>query len=292
MSYTISMASKRSAGAPDGRTLPDRIADHFIARIFTGELAPGSRLPADRELAPQLGVDRTSLRMAMQQLGRMGLIKALRGSGVTVLDYREHAGLDFLAAVFKNRDLSLGGSFLLEALDDWINQIPNVAGHALARATRNDLRTLDAILSQQIALLDANAGLAALVNLEVVLQDTIVRILGNTTLMLMFNSSRPVRAYMARLSLEETNVRQHVKAHQRVLRNATQLQEGGTYDVASDYRAYLKKHTLPLRRRLQALPPNPSLLPSAKSSFRRAPDKPAKKSKAGAATRRASSASA
>ena len=138
LGYTTSMALKRAA-ASDGRTLPDRIADHFIARIFTGELAPGSRLPADRELAPQLGVDRTSLRMAMQQLGRMGLIKALRGSGVTVLDYREHAGLDFLAAVFKNRDLSLGGSFLLEALDDWIEQIPKVAGRALARATRNDL---------------------------------------------------------------------------------------------------------------------------------------------------------
>jgi len=266
LSYTICMALKSSAASVDGRTLPDRIADHFIARIFTGDLAPGSRLPADRELAPQLGVDRTSLRMAMQQLGRMGLIKALRGSGVTVLDYREHAGLDFLAAVFKNRDLSLGSSFLLEALDDWIEVIPEVVGRALARATHSDLRALDSILSQQMALLDAKAGMPAVIVLEIVLQDTIVRILGNTTLVLLFNSSRPVRSYMSQLFFEETNVRQHVKAHQKVLRSATQ--DGASYDVASEYRAYLKKHMLPLRRRLQALPPSPSLRPSAQNGFR------------------------
>ena len=62
------------------------------------------------------------------------------------------------------------------------------------------------------------------------------------------------------------NVRQHVKAHQKVLRSATQ--DGASYDVASEYRAYLKKHMLPLRRRLQALPPSPSLRPSAQNGFR------------------------
>jgi hypothetical protein len=97
---------------------------------------------------------------------------------------------------------------------------------------------------------------------------------------------------LARLSLEGTNVRQHVKAHQKVLRNAIQQDEGSKYDVASDYRSDLKKHTLPLRKRLQALPPSPSLLPSAESSFRPAADKRVKRAKAPPAARRTSSARA
>ncbi|MDD9938242.1 MAG: GntR family transcriptional regulator, partial [Myxococcales bacterium] len=57
---------------PQG-TLPDRIADELIARVFTGELQPGDTLPAERALAASLGVDRTSLRIAMRQLTRMRL---------------------------------------------------------------------------------------------------------------------------------------------------------------------------------------------------------------------------
>jgi DNA-binding FadR family transcriptional regulator len=94
--------------------LPDRIADEPLARIFTGELRPGDLLPAERTLATQLGVDRTSLRMALRQLTRMKLVRAVRSSGITVLDYRTHAGIDFMSAVPEVPGLQLGSAMLLE----------------------------------------------------------------------------------------------------------------------------------------------------------------------------------
>ena len=59
------------------KTLPDLIADELIARIFIGEFKAGYRLPAERGFAETLGVDRTSLRMALRTLNRMRLVQSV-----------------------------------------------------------------------------------------------------------------------------------------------------------------------------------------------------------------------
>src|SRR5262245_23648563 len=93
------------AHAPEQRPLagkgsPERLADTLMLRIFRGDFPPGRRLPPERQLAADLGVDRTTLRMAVKQLGRMGLVVARHGSGIVVSDYRLTGGLDVLAAMF------------------------------------------------------------------------------------------------------------------------------------------------------------------------------------------------
>ncbi|MBF0239139.1 MAG: GntR family transcriptional regulator, partial [SAR324 cluster bacterium] len=42
-----------------------------LQQIFTGVLKPGQKLAAERTLAAEMGVDRTSLKMAIRQLARM-----------------------------------------------------------------------------------------------------------------------------------------------------------------------------------------------------------------------------
>jgi DNA-binding FadR family transcriptional regulator len=249
----------RSRGAAL-KTLPNRVAEHFLARIFTGDLPAGTKLPPDRELAAELGVDRTSLRMAMQQLSRMGLVRAVRGSGVHVLDYREHAGLDFLAAIFALPDVSLGGAFLLQALDDWLDVMPVIIGRALARATRDDLLALDAILETQLELLARGRPLHEVVTLEIALQDAIVRRLGNTALLLLGNSSRPLRQRLVALYFADTDVVSHVETQRQFLMQTMQA-PAEPQRIAERQRAYLRERTEPLRQRLQRLPLSPTLVP-------------------------------
>jgi DNA-binding FadR family transcriptional regulator len=253
----------------DGKTLPDRIVEYFIARIFTGELPPGERLPADRELSVLLGVDRTSLRMATQQLARLGLVKVVHGSGVRVLDFREHAGLDFLSAVFALPKLSIGGSYVLEALDDWIDLAPVLVGRALARVTHEVRRELDAIMADQLSVLDAGGERAKVLDLEIALQDQILRIVGNTTLVLLGNSSRPLRRTLVGLFFETTDVREHVTAQRAMFRAAARREGLSAEQIAKDYRAYLALRTQALRERLLALPMNPSLVSPEKSARKR-----------------------
>jgi DNA-binding FadR family transcriptional regulator len=66
------------------RRLYVQIADQIRAMIGNGEVAPGERLPAERDLARQLGVSRPSLREALIALEVEGLLDVRVGSGIYV----------------------------------------------------------------------------------------------------------------------------------------------------------------------------------------------------------------
>jgi DNA-binding FadR family transcriptional regulator len=59
----------------------DALTDRLVTAIATGEFLPGSRLPAERDLAVLLGVGRTSVRAALAALHARGLIETQRGRG-------------------------------------------------------------------------------------------------------------------------------------------------------------------------------------------------------------------
>lgn len=66
--------------------LADTIAAELEKRILEGSLKAGDRLPAERELALDLGVSRPSLREAMQKLVSKGLLTTRHGGGTFVAD--------------------------------------------------------------------------------------------------------------------------------------------------------------------------------------------------------------
>ena len=63
-----------------------QIADQLRTLIASGEFAAGARLPAERDLARQLGVSRPSVREALIALEVEGRVEVRTGSGVYVLD--------------------------------------------------------------------------------------------------------------------------------------------------------------------------------------------------------------
>ena len=67
------------------RRLYRQIADQLRGLVDAGEFAPGSRLPAERELAMQLAVSRPSVREALIALEVEGVIEVRMGSGIYVL---------------------------------------------------------------------------------------------------------------------------------------------------------------------------------------------------------------
>ncbi len=74
--------------APGGRDdlVYIRVADDIAARIASGELAPGTRLRAERELATHYEVSYGTVRRAMERLREQGLIITIHGRGTFVSD--------------------------------------------------------------------------------------------------------------------------------------------------------------------------------------------------------------
>ena len=68
----------------DNKRIYRQIADQLRALIEQGEYPPGSRLPAERDLARQLGVSRASVREAVIALEVIGLVDVRVGNGVLV----------------------------------------------------------------------------------------------------------------------------------------------------------------------------------------------------------------
>jgi DNA-binding FadR family transcriptional regulator len=55
------------------------LADRIMTAIALGEFTPGQRLPAERELAAQLGVSRTTVRDALARVVASGMLEVRRG---------------------------------------------------------------------------------------------------------------------------------------------------------------------------------------------------------------------
>jgi DNA-binding FadR family transcriptional regulator len=57
--------------------------------IVAGKLAPGAKLPSERDLAAKLEASRTTVRLILVKLGAEGLVRAEHGRGYFVCETRK-----------------------------------------------------------------------------------------------------------------------------------------------------------------------------------------------------------
>ncbi|HEY3463839.1 MAG TPA: FadR/GntR family transcriptional regulator [Amycolatopsis sp.] len=76
-------------GGVDTEQVWSATVDRLRARIDSGELPPGSRLPAERVLCEDLGISRGSLRQALRVLDSIGYVQIRAGSGTYVREQEE-----------------------------------------------------------------------------------------------------------------------------------------------------------------------------------------------------------
>ncbi|WP_205876300.1 FadR/GntR family transcriptional regulator [Mycobacterium camsae] len=160
---------------PDRRRVDEQIAASIADAILDGVFPPGSTLPPERELADQLGVNRTSLRQGLARLQQMGLIDVRQGSGTVV---RDPAGLTH-PAVVEALVRKLGPEFLIELLEVRAALGPVIGRLAAQRGTPEDHRALAAAVAEVRAAETAAARQAAdLAYFHVLIHSTRNRALG------------------------------------------------------------------------------------------------------------------
>jgi GntR family transcriptional repressor for pyruvate dehydrogenase complex len=72
----------------DGARIPERIVEKIRRDIEEAGLAPGTKLPTERELIDQMRVSRSSLREALRVLSTLGLVDIRHGDGIYVSGQR------------------------------------------------------------------------------------------------------------------------------------------------------------------------------------------------------------
>ncbi len=66
-----------------------QIIDEIKRAIVRGELAPGAKIPSQRELAQQIKVNPNTVQKAYQEMERIRLVETLRGQGTFICNEPE-----------------------------------------------------------------------------------------------------------------------------------------------------------------------------------------------------------
>ncbi len=136
-----------------------RLADQLVVdlerRVLSGELAPGSRFPSEREVVDSTGVSRTVVREAFARMSAKGLLISRRGSGAYVAE-----GAQYQAFQITPDELS--------AIDDVHRLLEmrtpleeEMAGLAAARRRDGDLDAMNAAIAALIGAVDVDAAVGA-----------------------------------------------------------------------------------------------------------------------------------
>lgn len=118
--------------------LYEQIAEQLETLIVEGQLTPGDRLPAERELCEQFEVSRTVIREAVKSLQEKGLVEIRPGVGTFV-----HHGMDKILRQSLGRLALIDPKYGLANLMQ-VREIlePEIAAIAAEKATPEDLDAL------------------------------------------------------------------------------------------------------------------------------------------------------
>ncbi|MDP8225583.1 MAG: FadR/GntR family transcriptional regulator [Candidatus Lernaella stagnicola] len=143
----MSAANQTAKIKPVRRT---RVSDEVVVQlthlILDGQFTPDQKLPAERELARQLGINRTSLREALRRLETMGLLRIRPGDGVFVRDTNTAAGLEFVKFLLEN-GIGLDTQLILNLAESRRIVGAEMIRLAAARITPEQLAALETIVA-------------------------------------------------------------------------------------------------------------------------------------------------
>lgn len=222
------------------------VIKRLMTDIFNNRLHSGDKLPTERNLSMELGVDRTSLRVALKQLQAMQVLDIRQGDGIYVKDYRKFAGVDFLRMLLDQEEgtdeLSLAEYLFEEIWAFWIEFMPLMIRMAMVHMTPMDLKAFIDIYDQELENLD---NPEKIVELELLSQEKVAEKTGNLLVLLLSNSTRKMRRKILHRLMEVLD-REAIKAHVEFKRSLLRgyisgaIQDAGV--ISDEHQKLLRAH--------------------------------------------------
>jgi GntR family transcriptional regulator, transcriptional repressor for pyruvate dehydrogenase complex len=169
----------------------DQVFRVLCEDVLSGRYEPGEKLPTQRRLAADLGVNMASVREAVKRLEQLRLVESRQGEGMRVRDWRAHGGLDVIAHVLLGAD-GLERGTLADLMEARRSLLVGVARLAAERRTPKQAERLRELAGRIGSAEDGEAAQA----LDFAFFSELVEAAGNVVLVLVMNSIR--RIYFAR----------------------------------------------------------------------------------------------
>lgn len=179
--------------------------------ILLGELAPGDRLPPEKELSERLGLSRSSMREAVKALEVIRVLDVRRGDGTYVTSLEPRLLLEAMSFVIDLHD----DSSILELLA--VRRIIESAAAAMAARLITNEGVED--LRKQIASVDESTSVEGLVAHDLEFHGAIVAAAGNSYMATLTESlsGRTARARIWRGLTQENSVSRTLAEHEAIV---------------------------------------------------------------------------
>jgi GntR family transcriptional repressor for pyruvate dehydrogenase complex len=216
-----------------------RVAEEIVQQlrglILRGDYAVGDKLPPERKLAEELGVNRASLREAIKSLEHMGLVKTRQGDGTRVLDFMQTAGVELVSHLIAGEG-SPNLQVLMDVLDfrRWFGR--ETARLAAERATADDLKKLEQVAERAA---DPSIAVNELLKLDFEFYVLMTHASKNRVMQLLINTIRAAVLSYADFFSQFYPAPVTVRKHHKDLLKAVSQKDADAAGKQAD--AYLKK---------------------------------------------------
>ncbi len=126
--------------------LSEEIVDIIQRQILSGSIAPGGKLPTERDLAESFKVNRTTVREALRKLEHLELIDVRHGDGLYVKNYLESSNFDLIKTACRIEE---GGKSICDILEVRRIIVPEMAYLAAQRASSDDISRLEQVIADK-----------------------------------------------------------------------------------------------------------------------------------------------
>jgi len=192
-------------------SLTDKAIQHIRELILSGQLPPGSRLPAEPELAAQLGISRNLMREAVKALVMARVLEIRRGAGTYVTSLEPGVLLEGIGSAVE----LLQGETLLQMIEARRLFEPVATGLA---ATRISADALAEVKGHLVAMRAARDDVELLNKHDAAFHHAVVAATGNQTLASLMDgiAGRTVRARVWRGLLDSDAAEGTLSEHQTI----------------------------------------------------------------------------
>ena len=195
--------------APLHRTSAAEEVLHRLSHaIKSGEIKRGDFLPAERELAVQLGVSRVVVREAARRLEQRGLVSIRHGIGVQVVN---DTSMPVRQTI--NRLLPRDAERLRQSAQARLLVEPELAALAAVRATPSAIARLKSIYKS----LPGSPTVAEAADRDIAFHDAIADLAGNKVLGLMLQSVAEIGRQSRQFTLKKFGLRRAHEHHGKIL---------------------------------------------------------------------------
>lgn len=227
--------------------LGELVADQLRAAILRGDYREGESLPSENALALQFGVNRTTLRDALNELEHLGMLDRRQGSRARVLDWRRKGSIALLQHLIEmDRKSDRINTEMLTTLLDVIAGFFGVTVDAvIARA-----EPVDALQSrlQELAAVAQGAD-ASLVQAEIrhlwdalfdMTDSVVLCLLWNTCVQILDSELDPERTVLSAIAADLVEHPTLLLSLQRLVEALRAHDQGAARDAVDDVFSHLK----------------------------------------------------